>query len=513
MSHQRSIVPFDIQALSETTKPSGEKETISQKGLRVPHEDSQTQLCLEADRSRLKTAYETFRKRIRGGSADVQAVDTDDRIPPHNAAQSDLGNANSAIHNLTHGASADVKAANRDDRKSVPETARLDAIHKLVRGGSADVKTVDKDGWTPLHEAARSGSAHAESTIAKLIRQGADVKAADKDGRTPLHEAARSGSVNAFYAISELVSKGADVKVADKDGRTPLHEAALSGTWHARYAVAEFIQGGADVKAADKDGRTPLHEAARSGSANTESVIAELIRQGADVKAADKDGRTPLHEVAQLELANARYAVAGFTKGGVDFKAADSKTSSKDGARPSLGASITGLGNIIRVLGSRVTSSEPAAAMASRSDREDDAMLMLQLGVDPITVSKDWRSRHSTRAEEEMPAHLRLWENSATEHDYGTIRELVDEITADHCVVFDSITWEWELPAVLASDLGAEVVLVCTRPRTTLLGDFGQFYALTYQEYLEKSEWANFIMETLDILAAAQLNPQHAGMS
>jgi hypothetical protein len=96
-------------------------------------------------------------------------------------------------------------------------------------------------------------------------------------------------------------------------------------------------------------------------------------------------------------------------------------------------------------------------------------------------------------------------------HDFETIKELVSEITADHHVSFDSITWEWELPAVPSSDLEREVVLICMNPKTQDTGNFEHVYASTYQEYLEGSRWANFIMETLDILTGAELDSAHGG--
>jgi hypothetical protein len=103
------------------------------------------------------------------------------------------------------------------------------------------------------------------------------------------------------------------------------------------------------------------------------------------------------------------------------------------------------------------------------------------------------------------------WENSATGREYGTIEEFISDITGDHLVNFDSITWEWELPAVAASDVESDVVLVCMNRSTQSAGDFDYVHALTYHEYLKQCKWADFIMDTLDVLAKAELESANGG--
>jgi hypothetical protein len=296
------------------------------------------------------------------------------------------------------------------------------------------------------------------------------LRKADKDGRTPLHEAVRSGSENAYRAIIQLIYEGADVNAADKNGRTPLHEAAQSGSENVYDVISELIRRGADVNAADKDGRTPLHEAARSGSKNAYYVISKLIHGDADVKAADKDGAIKLHS---------------------PFR--------------------TSLQSIVRFLGFNEESPESAVVIASCYGKKEDATLLLQLGVDPIHVSREWHSQYSTNTKREMPPHLKIWKNAVTKHDYGTIRELINVITADDDVSFDSITWEWNLPAVLASNVDNDVVLMCTNLRTELVGKSRRVHAMTYQEYLTQYKWVDLIMDLLDLLKEAKLDSAHDG--
>lgn len=92
----------------------------------------------------------------------------------------------------------------------------------------------------------------------------------------------------------------------------------------------------------------------------------------------------------------------------------------------------------------------------------------------------------------------------------GSIREVM-EIIADDPVSCDTITWEWELPAIPMLDMKTDVVLVCTNSTTHYGQRFAHAHASTYWEYLKQYKWADFIMEMLDILTRADLHLEHGG--
>lgn len=96
--------------------------------------------------------------------------------------------------------------------------------------------------------------------------------------------------------------------------------------------------------------------------------------------------------------------------------------------------------------------------------------------------------------------------------DYKTPEEFINKIVLEDRVSFDSITWEWEIPIVLTSDIQNDVILMCNHPRTELFRTSGYVRALTFKEYLERSRWANFIMELLHLLNKTKLDTTHSGM-
>ena len=75
--------------------------------------------------------------------------------------------------------------------------------------------------------------------------------------------------------------------------------------------------------------------------------------------------------------------------------------------------------------------------------------------------------------------YLGIWRNAWESDGYGSVRKFVNEITAEDRVSFDSITWEWDLPAVLASDVESDIVLMCQTPRTELVNEFGYNHSVT----------------------------------
>ncbi|USP79648.1 hypothetical protein yc1106_06922 [Curvularia clavata] len=114
-----------------------------------------------------------------------------------------------------------------------------------------------------------------------------------------------------------------------------------------------------------------------------------------------------------------------------------------------------------------------------------------------------------------MPMNYKVirgpWENPVSRQEYKSIKELVNEIAADHHISFNSITWEWVLPAIPQPDMKNDVVLMCTSSRAHTAADFAHVHALTYWDYLKQSRWADFIMEILETLALVELDTAHGG--
>lgn len=98
-----------------------------------------------------------------------------------------------------------------------------------------------------------------------------------------------------------------------------------------------------------------------------------------------------------------------------------------------------------------------------------------------------------------------------TESKCKNVKEFIEEITADHHVSFNSITWQWKVPDIPASDMENEVVLVFTGPRASASSNYAHVQASTYREYLKQSKWADFIMEMLGMLTRVELHLEPDG--
>ena len=131
-----------------------------------------------------------------------------------------------------------------------------------------------------------------------------------------------------------------------------------------------------------------------------------------------------------------------------------------------------------------------------------------------------------------IAATLKLWENAASGFHYRTIDALMNEIfMADSHITFDSIVWEWELPAIVEfsnrtrgidreaqwSDAKEHVVLMSNDSSTDYIeGPAKRIQAMTCAEYLTgrwKNEWSGFVLGLLGLLYVADLNPAHLGVS
>ena len=279
--------------------------------------------------------------------------------------------------------------------------------------------------------------------------------------------------------VKVLFSVGkADIEAKDNDGRTPLILAACYGD---RDMIKMLLGiGKANIEVADCHRFTPLTSAVWRGDRDTAEVLFDVGK--ATVHAIDADD-----DILPLMLAK-NYGHEDIVKLLLCTL---------------IRSSVTSLESIVHFLGFGADSPESAIVTASCSNKEADIILLLQLSVDPILAIREWRFRYSTTAKREMPLHLRLWESSVTKRKYGTIKELVSKITADRHASFDSITWEWEIPAIPTSGIESEFILMCTNLKAQDNESFGYIHTSTYQKYIKEYKWADFIMKTLDIISRA----------
>lgn len=170
------------------------------------------------------------------------------------------------------------------------------------------------------------------------------------------------------------------------------------------------------------------------------------------------------------------------------------------------------LRGVLQVLGYAEASPASAVVTAFRSGKEEDAVLLLQLGVSPIDVGREWRSLHSTSSGDELPLHLKIWEDASIGRDYKTVDALTNEIMATNYISFASITWAWDAPAVLNTDIEDEVVLISS-DLIDELDELHHVQAMTYQEYLAQSRWSDFVTNLLRFIKIADLNSTNNGQS
>jgi len=172
----------------------------------------------------------------------------------------------------------------------------------------------------------------------------------------------------------------------------------------------------------------------------------------------------------------------------------------------------------------------PPVVAAAFSGQREVVLLLLKRGADPSNASKWWQSLQDPGTLKEMPAYLKVWENAENGVNYATINALIEEMfTVDGHVTFNSIIWEWELPAVIESskDMGGieesqwqgakdHVVLVSNYSSTSSSKELVErIQATTFGEYIRErwNEWLDFVLGLLDLVTIANLNSASFGMS
>lgn len=95
----------------------------------------------------------------------------------------------------------------------------------------------DANGVTPLMKAALRGD---ESTVRKLLDQGADVNSRDRDGETALMAAGYNGNVR---VVRLLLDRGADVNPRSRKGYTAFDLAVKRGNDDVRRLLSERAAG------------------------------------------------------------------------------------------------------------------------------------------------------------------------------------------------------------------------------------------------------------------------------
>ena len=193
-------------------------------------------------------------------------------------------------------------------------------VKRLLEEG-ADPNVQDHDGHAPLHAAAIAGQ---PGVAGLLVKNGAELELADDYGRTPLLLVARESGNELVARI--LLEHGADVNALDRAGASSLELAAWRGfedvvntlldhgaTVDPRsermplltsFAVAkglerlfrELVEAGVDLGIRTENGGSLLHAAAEGGSAE---ITRLLLNTELDVMEPDRYHWTPLHYAAE----------------------------------------------------------------------------------------------------------------------------------------------------------------------------------------------------------------------
>jgi ankyrin repeat protein len=155
-----------------------------------------------------------------------------------------------------------------------------------------DVNKVDDDGLLPIHWAIRNEfePGDVQSTVRRLLKNGASVNVKDKDGRTPLYYACHYGNLQ---VVQLLVSKHAQLNDINKERETALIAACRK---HRHNIVPYLVKAGSDVKIQSSFG-TALQAISLIGCC----ICAEVILDGyGNLKFTESDGPfgTSLHAAA-----------------------------------------------------------------------------------------------------------------------------------------------------------------------------------------------------------------------
>ena len=135
-----------------------------------------------------------------------------------------------------------------------------------------------------LLKAAKIGD---NSTVQRLLSQGANVNAKDKDGYTALIWASEEGRVN---VVQTLLDRGADVNA--KENRYGVNALMLASYRGHTDVVRALLERGADINAKDLEtGDTALMAASEQGHTD---VVQVLLANGAEVNVKDTNGETAL---------------------------------------------------------------------------------------------------------------------------------------------------------------------------------------------------------------------------
>jgi len=296
------------------------------------------------------------------------------------------GQVELALALLAHGAEPDAQPRPHDrDQRSLAIMAATCADLRLLRALIARGVDLDRAvaGLTPLIAATRDSYQGRGEAVMTLITNGADPRRADAEGRTPLHYAALSCEAT---VAAVLVDAGADPNAVSREGLTPLGTACAAGN----ETLARFLlERGAKPEVARAQ---PALIAAASGPDDLPGMVKLLLRHRADAGACDLLGRNAVHAAAlhnHAEMLDALLAAGA----PADERDANGVTALMDAAR-------SGANRALQRLVFRKPAPDPVdpagrnalvIACQSRQANEETVRLLLAVGVDPATPTRDGR--------------------------------------------------------------------------------------------------------------------------